>query len=463
MARGLERHTLAFGTRPVGMWPPEGSVSPEALGLVAEAGVRWLASDEGVLWASLPSDARKREALYRPWRFATPAGEVSFLFRDHELSDRIGFVYHHWAPEQAVADFLGRVRRIGQDHSGPGPAVVSVILDGENCWEYYADDGGPFLEALYAALEEADDIVTLTPSEAIAACAAIEALPTLHSGSWINADFRIWIGHPEKNRAWDLLARTRRALIAAGTTAGTSPAAWESLAAAEGSDWFWWFGDDHYTADQALFDALFREHLRAAHERAGIAAPSWLKAPVVSGGRRREAEARPLGFLRPTIDGRRTGFYEWHGAGRYALGGGGSMHKAQGLASDLYFGFDTERFYLRLDFRGGEVPGADFDLVLELVSPRPARLLVKGLAPGTRAVLWDEPGEGAPVEGARCAIGAILEIGIPFATLGLTAREPVEMIGLLRREGETVETVPADDLVRFSVPDETTEAAMWSA
>jgi alpha-amylase/alpha-mannosidase (GH57 family) len=463
--RGLERHARAFGSRPSGMWPPEGSVSPEAAGIAAAAGVRWLASDEGVLWNSLPPEARKRAALYRPWRLATRAGDVAFFFRDHELSDRIGFVYHHWAPDQAVADFLGRVRRIGEECAGPEPLVVSVILDGENCWEYYADDGGPFLEALYEALEQTDDIVTRTPSQVLAESAAIAALPTLHSGSWINADFRIWIGHPEKNRAWDLLARTRRALIAQGTTPESCPAAWDSLAAAEGSDWFWWFGDDHFTPDKTVFDGLFREHLRAAFERSGLAPPGWLQAPIVARGSRREAEARPLGFVRPRVDGERTGFYEWHAAGHHRLGaGGGSMHHGAGIASDLFFGFDAECLYLRIDFTGGRPPGAAVDLVFELLAPRPGLLRVNGLTPGERRVEWAGAGRsGEPVSAARCSIGSILEIGLPFASLGLAPREAVEMLGMLQRTGETVETVPSDDVIRFSVPDETSEAAMWSA
>jgi alpha-amylase/alpha-mannosidase (GH57 family) len=461
----LARHARAFGTRPQGIWPPEGSVSPEVVELAARAGVKWLATDEGVLWHSLPVDGRRREVLYRPWKLATPAGEMVLFFRDHELSDRIGFVYHHWRTEEAVSDFIERVRRIGRDHRSAGPPVVSVILDGENCWEYYPEDGGPFLEQLYTALEGASDIRTRTPSEVIAEGRSLPTLPQLHTGSWINSDFRIWIGHPEKNRAWDLLARARRALTEHGIGPNQAAEAWESLYAAEGSDWFWWFGDDHYTADKAVFDQLFRSHLQSAYERAGITAPGWLQVPIARSRAPHEERSQPVGFIRPTLDGKRTGFYEWDAAGHYRLGaGGGSMHRDAGIGSDLYFGFDTERFYVRLDFAAEEPAGASFDLVLEFLTPEPLRVRVTGLDVGERPVLWEAPNAaGQPVPGARCQIGRLLELALPFASLGLKAGDQVELLGMLFREGAPAETIPADDLVRFSVPDASFEAAMWSA
>jgi len=463
--RALERHQRAFGQRPSGMWPPEGSVSPEAAEIAARASIRWLGTDEGVLWASLPPEERRREALYRPWRFATPGGEVALFFRDRELSDRIGFVYHHWDTRHAVADFLDRLRRIGREHGGDATPVVSVILDGENCWEHYPEDGGPFLEELYGALEKADDIRTRTPSEVLSDGTELPRLRQLHSGSWINSDFHIWIGHPEKNRAWDLLSRARRALVEGGLTAPSNPDAWESLSAAEGSDWFWWFGDDHFTADKALFDRLFREHLQAAYERSKIPVPGWLKVPIAHPHRRREADVRPVGFIHPTLDGRRTEFYEWHAAGRYRLGaGGGSMHHGAGMCRDLYFGFDPGRFYLRLDFIAAAPPGAEVDLLLEFLSTEPRRVLVRGLETGDRPVRWaGEQGAGESVDGASCRIASILELGVPFRSLGLRTGDRVEFLASLIRGGQPIETLPADDIVRFNVPDETFEAAMWSA
>jgi alpha-amylase/alpha-mannosidase (GH57 family) len=464
--RAFERHERAFGAPPAGMWPPEGSVSPEAAELAVRAGARWLATDEGVLWQSLPSSARQRPVLYQPWTYRTAAGEIALFFRDHELSDRIGFVYHHWDTAEAVADLLGRLRRIAREQTLPGRRpLVSVILDGENCWENYPDDGGPFLEALYGALEAATDIRTVTPSEVLAKTPPTARLNDLHSGSWIDADFHIWIGHPEKNRAWELLTRARRALVGAQKTPQNCPAAWESLYAAEGSDWFWWFGEDHYTADKGLFDRIFREHLQAVYERAGLPAPSWLQVAVARFTRRTDLATQPLGFVHPTIDGRPTHFYEWYAAGRHRLGaGGGSMHRDAGIGRDLYFGYDDARLYVRLDFVTSGPPGADYDLLLDLLAPHALRVTIQGLDSGARPLMRRaEDGSVEPLPGGECHVGSILELGLPFASLGLKAGDNVDLLVQLMQGGEPVESLPAADLVRFSVPDASYQAFMWSA
>jgi alpha-amylase/alpha-mannosidase (GH57 family) len=456
--RALARHAQVFGMRPEGMWPSEGSVSPEAATLAARAGVRWLATDEGVLWASLPPEQRTRERLYRPWRLLTEAGEIALVFRDHELSDRIGFVYSRWSASDAVNDFLERVRRIGREQRGTHTPLVCVILDGENCWEQYPDDGGPFLDGLYAALEAADDIRTRTPSEAIAARAPLDVLPGLHSGSWIDADFHIWIGHPEKNRAWDLLARARRALVEGRATPESHPRAWEALFAAEGSDWFWWFGDDHYTSDRALFDRIFREHLQAVYEHAGRTAPAELRQPVA--GARLRADGRPpIGFVAPRIDGRRTGFYEWHGAGVITLGsGGGSMHHGGGRVRELHYGFDSTRIYLRLDpAEGSSVPQ---DLGVEVTAPVATRVRVDAAGEGGAKVT---DGAGAPVPGAEAAFGEVVEIALPFAALGARAGEPLEVIVHVLEHGAPIESLPEDGTLRIAVPDSGYVARTWSA
>jgi alpha-amylase/alpha-mannosidase (GH57 family) len=477
--RALARHAREFGERPRGMWPSEGSVSPEVLELAARAGVRWLATDEEVLWRSLPPDQRRRESLYRPWRFDTKAGSVALLFRDRELSDRVGFVYQRWAPDEAAADLIERVRKIGQAANGSRP-VVTIILDGENCWESYPEDGGPFLTALYSMLEAAADIRTRTPSDVLADAGTPAALPALHSGSWIDADFHIWIGHPEKNRAWELLARTRRALLDAGSTPERDPGAWEALDAAEGSDWFWWFGDDHFTSDRDIFDRLFREHLEAVHLRMGWSVPPWVRVPVVQARAQDGGALMPIGFIQPTIDGRRTHFYEWYAAGRYRLGaGGGAAHHGAGRVRELHFGFDLEHFYLRIDFDPARLPNGEIDLALELLAPRATRLEVRRLAPGSHPVLavparnGGEPraaGEGgdAPVAvtelpGARCVIARVLELAIPFASLGLSAGDPLELVLYLLEGGQPVETLPDTDLVRIEVPDQGFADSMWSA
>lgn len=465
--RALARHERAFGARPAGMWPPEGSVSPEAAEILAAAGVRWAGTDEGVLWHSLAPHERQRHRLYQPWAVSTASGPLALFFRDRELSDRIGFVYSRWDAREAVADFMTRLRRAGdewRERGGQGPATVCVILDGENCWEHYADDGVPFLEALYRELESASDVRTTTPSDVLGTRAP-ERLGTLHSGSWIDADFHIWAGHPEKNRAWELIARARAALVEAGATPESHADAWESLSAAEGSDWFWWFGEDHYTPDKPLFDRIFREHVQAIYEKADLVVPAWVGVPITRGAGA-GAHRSPIGFLTPAIDGRSTHFYEWHEAGHYRVGsGGGSMHHgAASLVSGLWYGFDATSLYVRLDFPDQRPPGADVDLLVDVLVPPSQRWIVRGLAVGERPVEREGSDVGsAPVPDARCALGVVCELALPFAALGTRPGDRVELLLHLVRGRDHLESVPPDQVVRVTVPDPGFDSAMWTA
>jgi alpha-amylase/alpha-mannosidase (GH57 family) len=461
IARAQSRHEELFGRRPLGMWPSEGSVSPEVAEMAAAAGLRWLASDEGVLLRSLPETHRSRSALYRPWALQTPAGEITLFFRDRELSDRIGFVYQQWQPAEAVADFLARLRRIGADHPDGDPPVVSVILDGENCWEGYAEDGGPFLEQLYLALSEAPDIRTRTPAEVVETARVIPILSRLHSGSWIDADFHIWIGHPEKNRAWDLLARARRELVA---EVGVEAEVRDALLKAEGSDWFWWLGDDHYTPDKGVFDELFRLQLSAAYAAARRPIPAALGIPVAPPVWKAGLREPAVGFIEPVLDGRATHFYEWQAAGRlHVAGGGAAMHAGPGLASQLYFGFDREHLFVRLDFAAGVPPGAAHGLRLDFVEPAVGRVEVARLAPGTSPVFHVATGgEVGEMEGAACHLETILELSLPRGPLQLVPGQPLEMVVQILDQGRVLETVPPGDAVRVTVPDESFDAEVWS-
>jgi alpha-amylase/alpha-mannosidase (GH57 family) len=454
----LDRHERAFGVRPRGMWPSEGSVSPEVASLMARRGVDWIASDEGVLWRSLSSGTTRRDAVYRPWKVETPDGEVAMLFRDHELSDLIGFVYARWNPFDAAANLMERLRQIGRDHRGDVPPLVTIILDGENCWEHYADDGGPFLDHLYTFLEHDPDVSTRTPSQAIAE-RSLEALPRLHSGSWIDSDFHIWIGHPEKNRAWDLLGLTRRLLKEAGATQATHPLAWESLGAAEGSDWFWWFGEDHFTPDRALFDRLFREHLCAACERAGVAVPQDLNVPIIRAART-VRPMQPLGFVTPVIDGRETSFYEWHEAGWIDRSAGGSMHREGGVLRRVHYGFDASAVYFRIDC-DGPIPDA---VEIDIVSPRRGRMSVSGLTTGNEEVLWwPEGGTSVRLDGAEAAADAVIEIALPFHALDLKPMDEFACVVHVMHEGRPVESLPEGDPLRFELKGQAIEGEMWSA
>lgn len=280
LARAVDAHTHWFGARPAGVWPSEGSVSPAAAAAIAEAGFAWAATDEDILrrsraLAGLPSpDVLK----FRAHALETPGGPLRLAFRDHGLSDLIGFTYQRWPATAAIDDFVGRLHAIGEHCrvAAGRAATVFVILDGENAWEHYDGGGRPFLRALYQRVSRGPDIRPVTMADATAGAA--EPLPRLFSGSWIHGDFGIWIGHADDRRAWAQLQQARTRLAAAAPA--TMPEAWRdaegAILAAEGSDWFWWYGDDHSSAHDRDFDALFRRHLRRAYHALGDEPPDEL-------------------------------------------------------------------------------------------------------------------------------------------------------------------------------------------
>jgi alpha-amylase/alpha-mannosidase (GH57 family) len=271
--QAVEYHTRTFGRAPRGMWPAEGSVCQGMLPLLAQHGVRWIATDEEVLGSSThgavsrdgKGHVRNPEQLYRPYKVREGDAELAIAFRDHALSDLIGFHYQRSDPAAAAEHFMGCLHGIGQVVDTPEPALVSVILDGENCWEHYPCGGVAFLRALYARCVRTPGVRTMTIGEYLKQHPPRDTLGHLFAGSWINHNFAIWIGHEEDNTAWDALHRTREHLLRRSRE-GNRPAevlykAWQEIYIAEGSDWFWWFGDDHSSAQDALFDYLFRKHL----------------------------------------------------------------------------------------------------------------------------------------------------------------------------------------------------------
>jgi alpha-amylase/alpha-mannosidase (GH57 family) len=237
------------------MWPSEGSVCPELVPLAAQAGVKWMATDEEILYRSLNRSGPA--VLLKPYYVEREGARVAFVFRHHELSDRIGFVYRSLSPEAAVQDLLGTARRLAEE-SGEEEPLLALILDGENPWEYYLDGGQGFLSRLYQEITKESDLELVTISQYLKRHPPQTSLSDLYTGSWINANFDIWIGHEEENRAWELLGRTRSYL---GDLRNAPQEACEAMLAAEGSDWFWWYGDHFTSLFDLEFDRLFRNHL----------------------------------------------------------------------------------------------------------------------------------------------------------------------------------------------------------
>jgi alpha-amylase/alpha-mannosidase (GH57 family) len=470
----MASHARRFGAPPAGMWPAEGSVSPEAVELLASEGVHWAASDEGVLLHSLGASAPRLASLYRPWRVsAGAAGELPMLFRDRSLSVVIGFTYAQVPARQAVQDFVGHVGAIGEAWARAGQAgspTVGVFLDGENAWEHYPASGHEFLDRLYGALEASDRIETVTMSEATRDAPG-KAIPRIHSGSWIEASYRIWIGHAEDRRAWTALGRARDAIAAAERSGQADPAAIAQAKrhayAAEASDWYWWYGEDFTTELAAEFDALFRGHVIRAALLAGAHPPAEALAPIKQAGDASAAgiEAKPLReptlLLSPTLDGRETTFFEWQGSGLYRPGQHrGSMYGGAQAFHVLHYGFDLGALYLRLDpaespERSAEV--ADRVRVTLLATDRQTVVEFAVAADGRV-----RPGRRGEEAVGSAAFSRVLELALPFQPLGLVAGTRVALsVHTLRGEVQ-VERLPRYGFLAFTVPDESFEHVNWS-
>jgi alpha-amylase/alpha-mannosidase (GH57 family) len=268
----MRRHGFA----PTGCWPPEGSVSAAALGLYGEQCVTWLVTDEEILERSLARPLRDNghadPDLYRPWRHGTAV--PTLFFRDRVISDRIGFEYGRWEDEaEAAADLVHRLLELAK--SLPDDAAIVLALDGENPWPHYPACGGVFLRELMSRVNHAGPALRPATLSEVAAELVPGELPRLHPGSWIHGTFSTWIGHPEKTAAWRLLAAVRDAMPPGEPLP-------PSMLLAEGSDWFWWLGDDNPTELAPLYDEIFRRHLADACVQAGIEPPVDLDSPLKS-------------------------------------------------------------------------------------------------------------------------------------------------------------------------------------
>ena len=340
----------AFGRAPVGMWPSEGSVSDEALSIAAEAGFEWAASDNGVLAQTLHKTAGP-ELTYRSYLWKQGERQLRMIFRDHFLSDQVGFVYSKMGAAEAAEQFLERIRANTQPMLAEGSDVlVPIILDGENAWEYYYQNGRPFLRELYQRIASAPDLDALTVSEALKIDRP-RPLDRIFPGSWINANFDVWIGAQEDNTAWEYLLRARQKFdeVAPAVPAESRRLAFEELMIAEGSDWCWWYGPEHHSENRPEFDALYRSHLSNAYRALNLQPPEELSRPILmtQAGYFHEPPANPIHAV---IDGEVTSYFEWMGAGHYRNDTrSGAMHGSRNVIRDLYYGIGNSSLYLRID------------------------------------------------------------------------------------------------------------------
>lgn len=469
-----------FGKRPRGMWPSEGAVCEEMVPIVARHGVEWIATDEEILSLSLDGRVgrephtgyvRNPHLLYRPWSIERDGAELHVIFRDQALSNLISFHYQRVPAAGAVEDFIGKLLGVRQAVGGDHPPFVPVILDGENCWEHYPNGGIPFLRRLYAELARSDLVRTCTISEYLDEFGDGDRLPWLFPGSWIHHNFAIWIGQEEDRTAWDLLAQTRNHLVSAATretfTAETLEKAWREIYIAEGSDWFWWYGDEHPTPYAQLYDTLFRKHLQNVYRLLGEQPPSQLAQPIHV-ERRVPYYQEVTGKLTVHVDGRAS-FLEWLGAGQYVPNGSreGIQRERPGIVQALWFGFGDEAFYIRLDTAPPAVDVLRPVDAIRVTFVRPVKLVIDIQNPArdsaTITVLRDGQADRRATGQVRWAVDRVAEMSIELALLGIGPQDTVGFFVELYRGPTAIDRVPRDGLIEVPVPDEDLYASSWIA
>ncbi|MGB9719878.1 MAG: hypothetical protein ACPL28_00135 [bacterium] len=419
--QGIQVFEKIFGFKPCGLWPSEGSVCQELIPILSELGIDWIATDEEILARSINVSFKRDEngipnhsqLLFKPWKY----GNVKIFFRDHLLSDRIAFVYNRWETKKAVDDFVGRIRQISHSLSPVDRFIIPVILDGENAWEYFKSDGNEFIQLLYKTLSR-EKISTTTFSSFLRENVVTNDLKNIFPGSWIGANFNIWIGRPEDHKGWLIVKNLRDRLVEMKVT---DKELWKRLYFLEGSDWFWWFGDDFFSVTTEVFDELFRKNALWLYKRIGLEPPHELFVPI--NPHTEFYVTQPIDQISPVIDGRLTFYYEWYNAGYLDLRRmGGTMQRFAGLFAMVYYGFDKDNLYIRFDVLNQDIKQYEYEIDFE----KPAGLrFIFGHA---QHVVYE--------------ISEIGEVAIPLSQLKLSGEDYLEFVIKAREKGIEVDRTP---------------------
>lgn len=463
----VEQHAALFGKKPRGLWPSEGSIAPELIPLMQQSGIEYFCSDEENLFNSLKRDPAFHNAridhleLFQGWRVCYDGASVNAVFREKPLSDFIGFMAAKNEPEKAATHLLHHLKHIA--NLVPKEAgLIPLILDGENAWETFADGGEAFLRALYGGIQEdATFLHSCTMDDYFRHHPPKKQLATLHTGSWIGSNFDIWIGEAEENRAWDLLGETRaflqRKIDSGALTQEQQRDALREIYAAEGSDWFWWYGPDFSTNNDNLFDELFRQHLKNVYLICSSIPPAEIERPIIQTKAAATYEL-PQQLVSPRINGRLGSYFDWIGAGCYIAGTEqGAMYRSDRFLEKMYFGFDDSALYLRLDL-------AKWDrIALALAFFRPKGVVLK-TAPlngkGEQVFTVTTP-DGKAFTRNTLAAADIVEWRIALADLGVAPNDPVSFQLQILQDGIEREAYPESGPIQLTVPSAEFATRSW--
>ncbi|MFI5283696.1 MAG: glycogen/starch synthase [Candidatus Dormibacterales bacterium] len=481
MDMGMGLFERLLGRRPKGMWPSEMAVGESVIGLATKAGLDWMISDEEVLARSQESHFSRGDQLYEPFRLDREGSSVAIVFRDSQLSNTIGFDYQRASAAAAARDMMGRLGRL-REAQGDRDLLAVIALDGENPWEFYPRDGHDFLNALYTELQASRDVVTTTVSDFLAEHPPQKQLEHLHTGSWIGASLDTWIGDPEHNVAWDLLAETREWLAEQPHEkpheSDQAALAWREVMITEGSDWFWWFTRKHDSGMDQIWDNQFRLHLRNVYKLMGARAPARLFQPIIERGPARDRTV-PAALISPESRDDPA----WAQAGSFVVGSGfGALHRPAGVVERVLYGNDAESLYVRIDSprhpseleaqqvefwlycSGAPAVDGEGDMALPLGADAAAdfgfepahviRIVPKGEGAAITVGRVVEP-QNKAVTDKRWDTADLFSLAIPFQALGKRPGDTVEMALVVSRDGHDIELVPPSGSLGVRVPGDT--------
>ena len=435
-------------------------------------GFIWAGTDEGVLGRTKQMGFSRHgdgtlqggDELYRPHALSSGGKPISIFFRDHQLSDLVGFVYSRMDPHAAAADLHHRIKAAGRS-TGNRPAVVSVILDGENAWEYYPGNGREFLKAFYGRIANDPELHAVTASEALKVTEQGK-LTHIVPGSWINANYDVWIGAGEDNRAWDLLSEARDFYAQNVDNPNVTPEnrllAQQELWVAEGSDWCWWYGPEHSTANDEEFDLLYRKHLSNIYRLLGGSPTDDLAVPIKR-PRVRAHTVAPSAQINPRIDGRVTNYFEWMGAGLCQPDyRSGSMHGVAQLVEALHYGYSDQALFLRVDL--GETflhDDPDFEIRVNVDTECHIRLHALIGGGKVKAVEFWKGEESLLVplgtgDQVKVAFSKIFEVRLAFGLLGVAPHERINLQVSVWMDGLPLQLLPQEGWLTLELTEDLT-------
>ncbi len=523
----LDYFDKKLGYKIEGMWPSEGSVSERALKLFIDAGINWIATDEEILSNSIgvnfSESSSNRKLLYRAYAVKRNGKYSYIFFRDKGLSDLIGFKYSNYEPKAAAEDLINNLKNIAlslRNYDKNGLAAVPIILDGENAWEYYKNNGFDFFNYLYEGLSDNDNayaINAVTFGEYIKKAenilkinggepdgqyeygktgvkiksfsdikwnlepdsefdfSKIYNIPTIYPGSWINHNFRIWIGDTEDNKAWDMLSKTRDYLAHKNKTpdAGDYKAAWEQIFIAEGSDYNWWYGEDRTSGIDEEYDSLYRTHLINVYKFLKDNPPDEYYIPIIEKKRAVKPNLDAVSFIEPEIDGVAGNYFEWLGSAVYfpSILSGKTMAHTDRFIRKLQYGFNENNFFMRFDFFKKDYSElSDKVLIIKFINTSESEVKLefnKDKSLNSQLISPNNYNNGINIDGIniiRASYKKILELSIATSALGVMPKGALDFYAVFTYKDNPlaeIERFPVNGYFEAMVPDADFEIINW--